>query len=294
MSNNIIYYKNLQTLYTEYIQDILKQHRLSQCIVPCSYINDPDLLICDITDIDLSHYKTVKYIICPCTNIEHLLYKMEHQLIFSLKQCYDNLDKVYSTAEHTINLCLSLLRPYKSKFFRPKVPGALLRNKTVGILGYGRIGHQLVELLHGFNVNILIYDTKYMPEVNTTKEDLLRQSDIIIITSSIKLNDPYVINENDFKGMVKDFTKKKYLVNVSRGYAIDEKSLYHYRDLFEGIGLDVIHDSNMIEQLERSHPNIILTPHLGGYTKEDIQTTFYWCFTKFINYYTTFIKKDNK
>lgn len=202
--------------------------------------------------------------------------------------------KVYNTpdaptlavAELTIGLILNLLRKIEQmntaiKNGRwEKLMGNLLYGKEVGIIGFGRIGSMLAELLMLFGCEVRYYDIRTEGEGLRTKgkgsrtqssllspqhfqlDELLKDSDIISIHISSK---EQIIGKNEIKQM----KKGAWLVNVSRGGVVDEEALYQAlkRGHLSGAALDVFAQEPYTGPL-KDLDNVILTPHIGSYAKE--------------------------
>ena len=147
-----------------------------------------------------------------------------------------------------------------------------LQEKTLGIVGMGRIGKQLAEMASGLGVDIIVFDP-YVPaekiEAQSARkvsfEELVRQSDLVSIHTV--LNDE---TRQLFDGEV--FAKMKnsaVLVNVARGGIIDQSALLKALDEDEiaVAGLDVTDPEPPAENDPvRTHDDIILTPHVAWYS----------------------------
>ena len=202
--------------------------------------------------------------------------------------------KVYNTpdaptlavVELTMGLILNLLRKIEQmntaiKNGRwEKLMGNLLYGKEVGIIGFGRIGSMLAELLMLFGCGVRYYDIRTGGEGLRTKgkvsrtqssllssqyfqlDELLKDSDIISIHISSK---EQIIGKNEIKQM----KKGAWLVNVSRGGVVDEEALYQAlkRGHLSGAALDVFAQEPYTGPL-KDLDNVILTPHIGSYAKE--------------------------
>ena len=194
--------------------------------------------------------------------------------------------KVYKTkttpalavAELTFGFILDLLRKInnqnnqlKTGVWRKQM-GELLYGKTLGIVGLGTIGKQLVKILRGFNLNIFAYDL-YQDESFAKKfnilyvelDELLKKSDIISLNLNLTEKTNQLFNYNSFKRM----KRNAILINASRGEIIDENALVKALDeeLIQGAGLDTFENEPYIGPLV-SYDNVILTPHIGAYAKE--------------------------
>ncbi len=149
-----------------------------------------------------------------------------------------------------------------------------LKGKTVGLVGFGRIGQRLAELLAGFHVTILAYDPYINEEAakarNVTAvdlEELLQRSDIVSLHLPSTKETDHLINADTIRKM-KDGA---YLINTSRGTLVDETALYEalVSGKLAGAGLDVyerepVTEDNPLFKLE----NNVLAPHVAALTYE--------------------------
>ena len=177
-----------------------------------------------------------------------------------------------AVAELTIGLILSALRYISSndRLVRQgkwqKVMGALLGGKTVGIIGFGNIGHRVGELVTAFGARVVYYDTQpiRVPWAQAVSlSDLLTKADIITIHAS---GDNKILGPEELKKIGKEGV---ILVNTARGGLIDEGALQDC--LTEGsiscACLDVFEDEPYCGPL-CSLENVILSPHIGSYARE--------------------------
>lgn len=192
-----------------------------------------------------------------------------------------------TVAEFTVGLMLSLLRkiPKADATVRcndwhkkyTDLIGVDLADKTVGIIGLGRIGYAVAKKLKAFNVN-LIY-CKRAKAIEAERQigakfvklsQLLRRSDIISIHVPLTAQTQHMISQAEF-GLMK---KGVYMVNTSRGAVIDEKALHDAlaSGKVAGAALDVFES----EPLSLNSPlmkldNVILTPHLAASSQEALK-----------------------
>ncbi len=151
--------------------------------------------------------------------------------------------------------------------------GQDISNKTLGIIGTGRIGTALGLKSKGFNMDVLYVDKRKNEtlerEVNASKEEIfevLRKSDIISIHVPLIDSTLHMIGEKELKMM----KKNAILINTSRGPVVDEKALI--KALKEkwifGAGLDVYeHEPYICEDLKKLN-NVVLQPHSASATIE--------------------------
>ena len=156
-----------------------------------------------------------------------------------------------------------------------QVIGNLLENKTIGIIGCGNIGQELIHLLKPFGCRILINDildlTDVCLELNITQvslDKLLMESDIISIHVPYDETTKMLLN----KEKLKKVKLGAGIINLSRGGIIDENQLDKcVRDgNISGAFLDVLNDEPFISSRLASNPKIIITPHIGGSSEEAI------------------------
>jgi len=170
-----------------------------------------------------------------------------------------------------------------------RFPMRELSEKTVGIVGFGRVGRRLAELLAGFDVEILAYDP-YMDEqaarerkvTPVTLDELLWRSDVVSLHLPSTSETYHLIDEETIAKM-KDGA---YLVNTSRGSLIDEKALYQAlcSQKLSGAGLDVYET----EPVRAENPlldltNDVLTPHVSALTYETNYNAGIICAKSIIN-----------
>ena len=178
-----------------------------------------------------------------------------------------------AVAELTIGAMLSLLRmiPLMDQTLHDgqwqKKIGVQLQGKAVAIIGFGRIGRKVAELLSPFGVKILVVDP-YADESTcagyrkVSLQVALPEADIVTIHSS---GHDCIIGEKEFVLM----KKGSYLLNVARGGVISEKFLVKAIEggTIAGAWLDTFEDEPYNGPLCK-YRNVILTPHVGSYTAE--------------------------
>ena len=149
-----------------------------------------------------------------------------------------------------------------------------LKSKTVGILGFGRIGRRLAQLLQGFDVELVAYDP-YMNEAEAQRlnvksvslDELLACSDVVSLHIPATPQTHHLINRETIAKM-KDGA---YLVNTSRGVLIDESALKEALESgkLAGAALDVYEREPITKDLPlNSVDNILLAPHVAALSVE--------------------------
>jgi D-3-phosphoglycerate dehydrogenase/(S)-sulfolactate dehydrogenase len=180
-----------------------------------------------------------------------------------------------SVGELTLGLALSLLRnvPGHDVATRDggwvRTPGRELSGLTWGLLGCGATGVATAKLIQGFNCSVLGYDP-YAKNVQgvelTTFEDVLKRSDVVSIHMPSTAETNGSLNSATLALMKKD----AIIVNVGRGEVINEADLIAAlkAKTIAGAALDVRAQEPPITGEMETIPNLILTPHVAGITKE--------------------------
>lgn len=180
-----------------------------------------------------------------------------------------------AVAELTVALILNLLRKViqMDKGIRNDKWGKLMGNtlcgKNVGIIGFGRIGQKVGELISGFAAGLAYNDIEVKtPSFHCVKkglDDILGWADIITLHTAGSNAKKPVIGQREFNLM----KKGSWFINVSRGEAVDEDALVDAlkRGHLSGAAIDVFRNEPYSGPL-KGFDNVILTPHIGSYAKE--------------------------
>lgn len=225
-------------------------------------------------------------LIASCTTGTDHIQNKDIPLI-SLKGEIEFLQDVRATSEHTIALILALIRKIpaafddvkKGNWDREAWQGSELYGKTLGIVGYGRVGRQVSSVAKAFGIKVIWHDpyvqaqSNTIPDhlrVNRTLDNLLKESDIV--TAHIPLNYKALgmFGAEQFKQM----KSTAYFINTSRGAIVDEGGLITalLEKKIAGAAIDVATgEPDIWEQLRiyaKTQNNLIITPHLGGQTAE--------------------------
>jgi D-3-phosphoglycerate dehydrogenase len=188
---------------------------------------------------------------------------------------------IISAAELTVGHILSLARfiPAANESLsagawkRSKYTGVELYEKTLGIIGLGRIGALITARMQAFGVNVVAYDpyvtsarAQQLGVTLLTLDELLRQSDFITIHMP-KTPETTGMISTDQLALMKPTA---FIVNVARGGLIDEDALYAAlkSNRIAGAGLDVFVTEPPTNSPLLGLDNIVLTPHLGASTDD--------------------------
>ena len=213
-----------------------------------------------------------------------------------LDYCKKKNVKVYSSpegnrnavAEHCLGFLLSLLNNFKQaqcdihngEWLREKNRGIEITNLCVGIIGYGNNGRAFAEKLASIGVKVLVYD-KYLKGFSgkgiyeSNMEEIFKESNVISFHVPLTSETTYIADYQFFKR----FSGPVWVLNISRGKVLKTKDLV--RGLNEGIvrgaALDVLDEesksfdmssSNRIVMDLNNRSNVIITPHVAGWTQE--------------------------
>jgi D-3-phosphoglycerate dehydrogenase len=156
---------------------------------------------------------------------------------------------------------------------KKKLTGTELWNKTLGIIGYGRIGCEVAERAKAFRMRVCAFDVldigQICMEMGTEKTellDLIKRSDYITVHVPLVPETKGMFGEKEFALM----KKTAFLVNTARGGVVDEKALLKALNDGEiaGAALDVFENEPPLEWELVKHPRLVATPHLASSTKE--------------------------
>jgi len=180
-----------------------------------------------------------------------------------------------STTELAFGLMLAVMRriPQSDQAMRrgewPMVLGYVLKGKTLGILGLGKIGTEVAAIGRAFGMNVIAWGPTLTPE-RTAKsqanfmalDDVMREADVVSIHLALSDQSRNLLNETRLRLM----KKSAYLINTARGAIVDETALVRMLQerAIAGAALDVFVE----EPLPAKHPllgldNVVLAPHLG-------------------------------
>jgi D-3-phosphoglycerate dehydrogenase len=196
-----------------------------------------------------------------------------------------------AVGEHALGMLLMLLNNLKKAdaevrtgtWLRAENRGYEIRDKTIGIIGYGNMGSAFAEKLSGLRCTILAYD-KYRSGFSNalvteaTMEQLYAEADMVSIHLPLTIETAGLVNEV----FIRQFKKPFYLINTSRGKNVDTGALVNAlkSGKIKGACLDVLeYESSSFENLEVSRlpppmqfliqsDKVILTPHIAGWTHE--------------------------
>lgn len=159
------------------------------------------------------------------------------------------------------------------KWERSRFMGNELYGKTLGIIGFGRIGREIALRARAFGMQVLVYDPHItMEDVRefnakySELDNLMKESDIITLHIPLVEGTKNMIDE----GRIELMKKNAIIINISRGGIINENSLHIAlkENRIKGAVLDVFENEPPEDSPFLGLDNVVLTPHLGAYTDE--------------------------
>ena len=230
----------------------------------------------------------LRVIATPTTGLDHLdldVMKSRGIHLISVREDRELLDRVTSTAEMAWALLLAVVRrlPWafdaarRGDWARERFRGHQLSGKTLGILGYGRLGTMVAEYGKVFRMLVLACDVRPVelaPGVERVDfERLLAESDVLSIHIHLSEENRKLIDAAALAKM----KPGAVLINTSRGAIIDEDALAASlaSGRLAGAGLDVIEGEWRKDLIDHplirhaaTHQNLVISPHVGGATVE--------------------------
>ncbi len=226
--------------------------------------------------------KNLKLVITSTSGFDHL--DIEELKKRNIIAAYTPDANVESAASHTWTLLLALTRhlnmgfeAIKKQEWRESVPrGELLKGKTLGLMGLGRIGQRVAQMGLAFGMDVIAFDPYQSDEVfknieRSGQAEVFRASDVLSLHVPLTKETFRMINHATLHNLNPD----AYLINTSRGSVIEETELCEALDegILRGVALDVFEREPLVKTSKlRGRKNVILSPHLGAYTAEALES----------------------
>jgi D-3-phosphoglycerate dehydrogenase len=251
-----------------------------------------DASIRDAIDLNLLEFSKVQIVACASTGINHIKLRagnLDNTKIYSLRDTPETLKRLTSAAEFSFGLLLALAkrlipatRTVQSGIWnRAEFPGVILKEKKLGLIGFGRIGGAMAMYAKSFGMEVGFYD----PYILDKPVEILEYDSIEkLVTNSdfISLHVPYIETGEIpliTKHIFSMFKNGSYFINTSRGELIDEAGLIAGIDSGKicGAALDVLVgepdiSSNLIyKYAQKTGANVVFTPHIAGYSIENVK-----------------------
>ena len=284
------------TDFIKYKDDLLYDWGLQESIYPEILITNPGSEYkYDEHHFNDEHYQDLKIVATPSTGNTHIdLDYLEKKGIefYSLLDDRESLDKITASSEFTWLHIMNAMRKFRvatnnTRYWREKKNEDKLRTqqlsgKTIGIIGYGRIGKNVSKYAEAFGMDFLFYDPDVFANGNKVSSiDAMKDADIISINCGLNDTSRNLITYDIFK----DFKKGLVVVNTSRGEVVDERYislLIKSREIFYSAdvivdeqNLSTPHHSELYKLYESGeYDNLTLTPHVAGVTTDSQQIAF--------------------
>lgn len=293
----------------EYISRTLKGHELFFFAEPLTEKNVTQVGSYEVISVFIystlnrdiiSQLKNVRFITTRSTGFDHIdtaACQEKGILVSNVPHYGEN-----TVAEHTFALILALsrnvhksyARGLKEDFSIQGLMGFDLKDKTLGVIGTGRIGLHVIRIAKGFGMHVVAFDVyhdTFLSEILHYKyaslDEVLSQSDIVTLHTPYNEHTHHLINKEN----IKKIKRGGLLINTARGGIIDNEALIEALDngTLSGAGLDVLegeeyireesqclHDNctpTQARQIKQNHnllgrDNVVFTPHIGFYSQE--------------------------
>lgn len=283
-----VWFDKLNTKYEiEYFESKLSAHTANlarEFDGVCAFVNDS----IDAKCIDRLHRYGVKILAMRSAGYSNVDFKAAYEKI--------NIVRVpayspYAVAEHAMALLLAVNRKIHKAYNRTRdfnfslvgLTGTDLHDKTIGVIGTGKIGRVFIDICRGFGMNVIAYDPYPAKDSDihyVGLDELFRQSDVISLHCPLTEQTKHLLNKKAFETM-KDGV---FIINTSRGALIESEALLNAlnSEKVKAAGLDVYEEEadlffedfsgtivkDDILSLLVSRPNVILTSHQAFLTDE--------------------------
>lgn len=220
--------------------------------------------------------------------------------LLTLKGQREVLKNITPAAEHSWLLLMACARRFApairgvlaGEWNRNLYPGIMLRGKTLGVIGCGRIGEWMSKYAAAFGMRCIGYDPYVAPWPATIErrdlDSLLGEADFISIHVTLSEDTRALLGQREL-GLVKPGA---ILINTSRGEIIDQNALLAAltTQRLAAAGLDVVTGEPEIAhhplvKYAREHDNLLITPHIGGYSPDALQYVLEFSCKRIVNYF---------
>ena len=249
----------------------------------------------------LNDFPSLKYIVSPTTGITHIdteYTSSKNIKIISLQGESSFLEGVPSTAEMTLLLILQIIRNFEEakqkvlngKWQRNTTAGSNIKDLRVLIIGYGRVGKQVADILNFFGAEVYIFDTdsnKKNIDKNSLSLNQLKKIkfDIVTIHANFSSDNNNYFDYDFFAKMQSGFS----LVNTARGELICHDGLLKLlnEERIKSCALDVLPqepniDIKLLKALQAFGERICITPHIAGFTEGSLRMVEEKVYSKYL------------
>lgn len=242
-------------------------------------IKDADAVICNKTVLNESNLEgtKVKYIGLFATGYNNI--DTDYCKKNNITVCNAGSYSTEAVAQHTFAFILNYFNRIAeydsfvkkggwiaSETFSPFVfPLYELKGKTIGIIGYGKIGQEVHKIAKAFSMNPIVYTRTVKPEKGVsfvTFDELLEKSDVVTVHCPLNRDSEKMFTEREFKKM----KNNALFINTARGGVMNEEDLINALNCGEigGAAIDVLEEEPMNEKSKLiDAENIMITPHIA-------------------------------
>ena len=262
--------KNIDIANFKFIKNPIKKKLTSEQLI--KHAKDCEFIIAGTEIYDketINNLQKLKYLFRMGSGVDNIdiSYLKKKNIRFSKSKVTPEV----AVAELIIGYILSFYRnipkhnhELKNQIWEKKM-GFVLKGKTIGIIGYGKVGKHLHKILKNFGVQVLINDKKKIKQKNSSLEMLIKNSDIISLNINHSKKQQQLLNKQKL-----NLCKKNCLIiNTSRSEVVDNNFLYKLlkNNRILGACMDVFDQEPYYGKFTKLN-NVILTPHIGSYSKE--------------------------
>lgn len=247
------------------------------------------------------------------TNLEFIARSGSGLEIIDLESCQSHGVKVFSSpegnsdavGEHVVGMLLSLANNLhhanesvrRKEWLREEHRGFEIKGKTIGLIGFGHMGQSVAKKLSGFEANVIEFD-KYTEQSFGSLAKRVSLQEIYDTADIVSLHLPLCDETKEYANAAffNSFKKKIVFINTSRGGHVNALDLMNAIDSgrvthaaldvlpFEKSSLEGLNDNALFEKL-LSYSNVLLTPHVAGWTVESYYKLSYVLFEKIKGHY---------
>lgn len=277
-------------------------------------ISDYDVYFCSlkvkVTREVIDRAAKLKVIVTPSTGLDHIDigYAAGKGIeVISLKNDRSFLDQLTATAELSWGLLLAVIRKIPWGFgdavngvwARDRYRGMQLSGKTLGVLGYGRLGSMVADYGRAFRMRTIACDLQPIHAAGVEQVDfptLLCRSDVLSIHIHLTPENTRILDRAAFQQMKDGIV----IINISRGAIIDEDAFLEalQSGKVAAAGLDVVNgewsdqlQSHPLIRYAREHQNLLITPHVGGITIESNRAAYVHSIQKLEHFFQNYSEK---
>jgi phosphoglycerate dehydrogenase-like enzyme len=231
----------------------------------------------------------LKVISCATTGSDHISREGLDQRgipVRTLKEDPEVLRNITPAAELSFALLMALARKLPAAvqhvkeggWTREEFPGVMLRGKTLGLIGCGRIGGWMARYARAFGMDVIGHDPflQIFPDTigKATLAEVFAQSDFVSVHVHLSPETTGMAT----KALIDSMKPGAFLINTSRGAIVDESALLAALESgrLGGAGLDVLEGEpetahHPLVRYAKTHDNLLITPHVGGFSPDAVR-----------------------